>query len=334
MKKGFIKGENSMKLLLRIFVLSNIVLLVACTNKLPKIPEEKNIISTINIKDMTMSFIDIDEQALLGEWKLKKPYTGGLLLSDNDTLLLYGKQVESVDLYSLSNGKKIDSWKTGKGIVNGLLLTSNNAVVFADQHLHRVRIFSLNGEELGTVNTGKNPLSILQEKINNKLYVISFDDKRLSVINLDKMKVDRSFPIHTNAAGVLLREEENELWIGGHGEGNTIERSIHVYNLSTGQFIRNIAAPTMPINFVENNGSIYALSHGTSIVYKFNPQGDLLGTIQVGANPFEMTVLNGKLVIAGYDSSDVNCIELETLSILKTIPVGKGPFKIIIKEKK
>lgn len=321
-----------MKLQLRLLLLSVIVLLTGCLNELPTIPKEMKFISTINIKEMTMSFIDMENEQLFNEWKLKKPYTGGLLLPDKDTILLYGKQVDSIDLYSLSKGKKVNSWDTGKGIVTGHLLGNTNMIAFADQNLHQMRFFSLSGEELGFVKTGKNPVSILQGMDQDQLYVMSFDDELLTIVNVSEMKIDTSFPIHTNAAGALVLENQNELWIGGHGERNTIEHNIHVYDLTNGHLKKKISAPTMPINFIEKNGSVFVLSHGTSHLYQFNSKGEMLGTVQVGANPFEISIFDGNLIIAGYDSNDIHIIEMDKLKLIKSIHVGKGPFKIISRE--
>ncbi|MBA4537967.1 WD40 repeat domain-containing protein [Bacillus aquiflavi] len=322
-----------MKLMLRLIFLS-IIILSGCTNhNLPKIPSDKNIISTVNIKDMTISFINVDDKETLQEWKLEKPYTGGLIFPDNDTILLYGKQNDSVDLYSLKKGKKIKTWETGKGIVSGKLLKDEKLLVFADQNEHRVRFFSFKGEEVDSIKTGKNPITLLEGSEQNKLYVISFDDKKLTVIDLESKRIDKSFTIHGNAAGALLREKDNELWIGGHGEGQNIETDIHIYDLITGSLKKKIAAPTMPINFVESNESVYALSHGTSTLYKISSNGNLEETLQVGANPFEMKVMDNLLVIAGYDSNDVNLVSLDnSLQIIDTFKVGKGPFEIITRE--
>lgn len=322
-----------MKLMLRLISLSMLILLVGCTSDLPPVAQNINMIATVNIKDMTISFIDMDEKKLFSEWKMKMPYTGGLMLPNNDTLLLYGKQVDTVDLYSLSKGKKLDSWKTGKGIVTGKLLHNKQMIAFADQSEHQTRLFTLDGKELTHLETGRNPISLLEDENEAKLYVISFDEERLTVVDLEKLRVKTNFSINKNTTGALFLEKEKELWVGGHGQGEEIEQYIHVYDLNTGKLKKKIAAPTMPVNFIKNNDGIYTLSHGTSLVYKMNANGDQLGSIKVGVNPFEMELMDGTLIVAGYDSNDVSFIDVDQLSIIKTIEVGKGPFKIITREK-
>lgn len=299
----------------------------------PPIGENLSIAATVNIKDMTVSFINLDDKKKLQDWELGKPYTGAVILPDGDTILLYGKQVETVDLFSLKAGKKISSWKTGKGIVNAKLLHSHAYLALADQNLGKVRFFNLAGEEKDSINTERNPLTILESKKDSMLYVLSFNKESLTVIDLKKMRKISSFHIHPAAAGAWLNDSRNELWIGGHGAGANVEKDIHVYNIKTGELKYKVPAPTMPVNFLELNGQVFVLSHGSSMLYKLNEDGEILDSKVIGANPFEMTLVQHYLLIAGYDSNDVHIVDPENLNILKTIPVGKGPFQIVLRER-
>ncbi|UII54451.1 WD40 repeat domain-containing protein [Cytobacillus spongiae] len=307
--------------------------LSACSNEVyEEIPPEKDLFITVNIKEMTISFIDQKEEKELTKWQMKKPYTGGLMLPDQDTLLLYGKQVETVDLFSISKGELIESWDTGKGLANAIVLDNQSEIVFADQIKSQIRFFNLSGKETGQVTSQTNPLTILEGRKSGKLYVISYHDKELLVIDPDKKERSSSFMIHPSAAGAFLKESSQELWIGGHGEGVEIESDIHVYDLRDGRLKKTISAPLMPVNFVGNEKYVFVLSHGTSTLYKLNVNGDIEGSIKIGANPFELMLDHNQLVIAGYDSDDLHLVDPETLVIHNTIKVGKGPFQIIQRE--
>lgn len=312
-----------------------VVLVLALTScsgvQYPSISEDQNIVITVNIKDMSVSFINVDTKEKVAEWKLEKPYTGGLMLPDGDTLLLYGKQLEHVDLFSLRNGKKVASWALGKGIVNGKLLRGGNQIAFADQSLHAVRFYNTNGDETAVVKTEINPLTLFENQETGNLYVISFNAENLTVIDVDSAKKISSFPIHPSAAGAVLREDQQEIWIGGHGAGTETESNIHVYDTVTGKLLKQIPAPLMPINFQAKDGFIYVLSHGSNTLYKLDDEGVIIDSAKVGANPFEMTILGESLIIAGYDSNDIHFINADTLDINKTISVGKGPFQLILR---
>ncbi|MCK6204814.1 WD40 repeat domain-containing protein [Bacillus infantis] len=309
-----------------------LLMLAACSSEqYPPIAKDKMVAATVNIKDMSLTFIDLDILDEVATWDLQKPYTGGLILPDGDSLLLYGKQLDTVDLYSLEKGEKIGEWPAGTGIVNGRLLAGRQEIAFADQEKDQVRFYDLNGKETGAVKTEADPLTILEEKEKGRLFVSSFKQEIMTVIDINQGRKISSFKIHPSAAGALIREEEGELWIGGHGEGAEAEKDIHVYSLETGRLAKTIPAPTMPIGFAELKGSIFALSHGSSTLYKVDGGGKEAGSIQVGANPFEMLPFGEYLIIAGYDSNDVHLIDPGPLQVIKTIKTGEGPFQIILR---
>ena len=93
------------------------ILLASCSNTTyKKIDEKQPFIASINIKDTSLTFLT-EQYAKLAYWDLDIPFMGGLLLSNRDSILLYGKDMDSIEVYSLSEGKRLDSWKVDKGIV-------------------------------------------------------------------------------------------------------------------------------------------------------------------------------------------------------------------------
>ncbi|AND41068.1 hypothetical protein [Cytobacillus oceanisediminis] len=306
--------------------------LTSCSEKRqPAIPEDITFAATVNIKDMTISYVDLAKKEMAAEWIMEKPYTGALILPDNDSILLYGKQLETADQYSLKEGKLIDSWETGEGIVNGILLDTNE-IAFADQNLNKIRFFNLNGEEEKQVETERDPLTLLESSAEKKLFVLSFNHEKLGIIDLESKAKSGEFTIHPSAAGAWLNEKSGEIWIGGHGEGVEIEQNIHVYNTETGELKKRIKAASMPINFLGQENHVYVLSHGSNMLYKINESGEETASVSVAANPFEMAFAKDILLVAGYDSNDLHILEPKNLKTIKNIKVGEGPFKIVIRE--
>ena len=314
-----------------LFIISLLLLSSCSENNYPSINEDISIAATINIKDKTISFIDIENQKSIEEWKLEKPYNGGLILPDADSFLLFGKDVETVDLFSLKTGTLISSWKTGKGIVNGRVL-ENGEVALVDQERNAIRFFNVFGEEKEHVSTEQNPLTIFEARKSQKLYVLSYDKEQLTVIDLNSKEKLASFPIHSSAAGAWIND--NEIWIGGHGKGAEIEEYIHVYDLATGVLKKKIKAPIMPIKFLGIDDEVFVLSHGSNNLYKLDKDGKVTESIIVGSNPFEMAFTGEYLLVAGYDSNDIYFIDPNRLEIQKTIHVGSGPFQIVLRERK
>ncbi len=307
-------------------------LLSACSfDSFEPIPKDSSIISTVNIKDMTLSFYDMDKGEKLPDWRVDRPYIGGMMLPDEDTILLYGQTLETVDLYSLSRGEKIDSWETGEGIVNSLLVADGKEIAFADQNRESIRFFDVNGKEVKEVTSEKDPLTLLEAE--NKLYVISYNQEMLTAINVDDKERLPGFKVHPAAAGAIMSSGKDELWIGGHGKGTQIEDRIHIYDLKSGTLKKEITAPIMPVDFTKNGDNIFVLSHGSNTLYKLAVDGTKQGSIKVGANPFEIELFEDKLIVAGYDSNEVYFIDPGSLSIEKTLKVGDGPFQIVTRER-
>ncbi|KAB2338160.1 WD40 repeat domain-containing protein [Cytobacillus depressus] len=316
-----------------VFIILAAVFLSSCTSqKYSPIEPDLSIAASVNIKDMSVSFIDVVNMKKLTDWELNKPYTGAVIFPDGDTLLLYGKQLETADLYSLKLGISIGSWNTGKGIVNGKLLKKNTYIALADQNQNKIRFFDLNGQEKADIKTERNPFTILESEKEQKLYVLSFNREQLTVIDLRKLVKLANFHIHPAAAGAWLNDGKNELWIGGHGSGAEVEKDIHVYDSESGEFKYKIPAPTMPVNFLGFSNHVFVLSHGSNMLYKLNEDGNVINSTTIGANPFDMALLDQYLMVAGYDSNDVHIINPDNLESIITIPVGKGPFQIVIRK--
>lgn len=336
-QNGYIIKEEpvvDMIWLLRVTFVLTIGLLASCSiDHYPSILQDGRLLMTVNIKDMTVTFIDMEKEQKVDEWKMDRPYIGGLMLPDGDTLLLYGKQVDTIDLFSLTKGEKISSWETGIGIVNGKLLKNQKEIVFADQSTGTVRFFTLDGDEIAKVKTDVNPLTLFEDQENERLFVISYSSESMTVVDVKSKEKISSFQIHPSATGALLREEANEIWIGGHGEGAEVGSDIYVYDQDKGELKKKIHAPIMPINFAQKDSHVFALSHGSNTLYKFDTSGNVIDSLKIGANPFEIIAVQDSLIIAGYDSDDVHLVDPDSLTIKKTIPVGKGPFQLILRER-
>ncbi|MFJ7636870.1 MULTISPECIES: YncE family protein [unclassified Peribacillus] len=296
-----------------------------------KINLDKSFLATVNIKNTSLTFLDENYQRF-ASWDISEPFTGALLLADKDTLLLYGKEMSTIEIFSLSAGKHINSWNSGKGIVNMLMLEEDKGIVAVNQLNHSISFLDEEGKEQDRVRVGQSPLTVLQGKQSHNLFVVNFGDTICSVIDLETKKVDREFTIKSSSTGALVREENEEIWIGGHGEGKKVEENLYIYSTETGKLKKRIKAATMPIKFIENDDGIFILSHGSSSLYKLNDKYEVIKSLVVGVNPFEMGNFKEDLIVAGYDSDEVYIVDTETMEVKKTAKVGEGPFQMLVRE--
>lgn len=324
-------GEKMRKNRLLLLFTACFLILSGCQEKKHQpIDEGQSFAATLNVGDFSIDFINGAGEKF-ARWELKKAYTGGHLLPDGDTLVLFGPELEETDFYSLKTGTVTKSFKTGKGITNVIHLEKRSMFAMADKVQNKVRFFDENGKETESVKTADYPMAM--EADTEHLYVASFKGGKLTVINIDKHEAVSEFDIPASTAALLLRGKEKELWVGGHGKGDKPQSDIFVYSLETNALKEELPAPLMPVGFFENNNGIFALSHGTNMLYHYGEDKELIGKTEVGANPFAVDSLAGKLVVAGFDSERLYWINPETLDIEKAVDVGKGPFVIFTREK-
>jgi YVTN family beta-propeller protein len=293
------------------------------TEKYKPISRDKSILITTNMKEGSVSFIDTNTNHVLTTWPLHKALMGTVVLPDGDTFAIYGKQLESVYLYSLKQGRKIGEWKTGKGIANAILAPNGKDIILADQQENTVRIYTANGTEKAAIPVGHSPMTMLQDKKN--LYVINFQDTKLSVIDWSKKNVTDTMIIPFSSLGAEL--VGSELWLGGHGNGEEINENVHIYDTNSNELIRSIPAPEMPISFAKDNEYVYVLSHGSASLRKINAaMHHEEATLEVGSNPFAISLIGNRLYVASYDSDEVYVVDASSMTIQKVLSVGKGPF--------
>lgn len=314
------------------FLLCCVFLLAGCQREsYTSIAKNKSVIITTNIKEGSISFIDRELKKTLATWNLKEPITGITMLPGGEDMLVYGKQLEYVYIYSLSEGKQIKKWKTGKGIANIVVSNDKKQLFVADQNEQKIRFLTTNGEEVGSVSVGKGPLTMVQH--NQQLHVLNFYDTQLSTIDLEKKKIVHSFMVPPASTGAMVSADGKEIWIGGHGDGTQVNEKVLVYSLENGEMIRSLHAPFMPVSIAGDEEFMYALSHGSNMLRKFDVRTyQEVGEIEVGSNPFAF-LKNGKEgYIASYDSDEVYVIDIQEMKVKQTITVGKGPFQLVQRE--
>ncbi len=105
-------------------------LLVGCQgSSYTSIAKDKSVIITTNIKEGSLSFIDKHTKKLITTWELNEPMAGIALLPNGEDILVYGKQLEYMSVYSLAEGRQVEKYKTGKGIVNVVVSEDKKAII-------------------------------------------------------------------------------------------------------------------------------------------------------------------------------------------------------------
>ncbi|PFI45524.1 40-residue YVTN family beta-propeller [Bacillus cereus] len=315
-----------------IFLLCFLFLLVGCQgSSYTPIAKDKNVIITTNIKEGSISFIDKKSKKLITTWELNEPMAGIALLRNDEEILVYGKQLEYMYVYSLTEGRQVDKYKTGKGIVNVVVSEDKKQLFAADQNAQKVRFFTIKGKETGSVSTGKGPITMVE--YNKRLTVLNFYDTKLTTIDTKKKEVIQSFMIPPASTGATVSADGKEIWIGGHGDGSQVNEKVLVYSLQSGEMVRSLHAPFMPVNITKDDKYVYALSHGSNTLRKFDVSTyQEVASVEVGSNPFSFLKSGAEGYVASYDGDEVCVMDMKNMKIKQTIKVGKGPFQLIERE--
>lgn len=303
------------------------------TEQYKKIESNKAQIIVVNLLENSLSFFDQKTKEEQARWTMSYTFTGALLLPDDKTLLLYGKQLENIYLYDITTGKEIDRWKTGKGIVNVQISNDDSKLFLANQESDKIQVRTVKGEELTEVSVGDDPLTILESQKRNQLFAINFNAPEISVI--DSHSYEKTKVIHAKPAsvGAVLIEPYDELWTGGHGLGHKAENAVTVYSLDTGEIKQEIEAPIMPVDLEKWGDYVFVVSHGSNQLRKIDIHTkEVVATKEIGANPFKISIINNLIYIASYDSNEIIEVDPTTMEIVDTIKAGKGPFQILFKK--
>lgn len=312
-----------------IFSLVQLIWLAGCTEKsFDPIERDQDFIASLNIQEPSLDFID-EQGNVMATWLFDKAYSGAILL-ENDRVLLYGHQLNEIDVYTLSTGKKLYSKKVKLGTTNVYYAENKKQFFIANSKTNTVTSFDEKGNELATQKLGNYPMSMAAYK--DKLYVINYKDTKLSVLNIENLKVEQEWPIQKSSHGIVILEETNELWMGGHGEGSKPNNSVKKYDLTTGAKKGEIKMPLMPVGLTKTKDAILVVSHGHNELYVADFDGNVKWEQVVGANPFAVNQFKDNIVVAGYD--DHTLYFIKEGQVKNTVDVGKGAFQLLVREGK
>jgi len=306
-----------------------VVWLAGCTDLAFKpIKSKQNFIASLNIQEPSLDFID-EQGKVIATWLFDKAYTGAVLLGDN-RILLFGHQLDKIDVYTLSTGEKLYSKKVKIGTTNVYYSENDKQFFITNSTTNTVTSFDEKGNELASQQLGNYPMSMVAFK--EKLYIINFKDTKLSILNVKDLQVEQEWVIQKSAHGLAIIEETNELWVGGHGDGSKPNSSVKRYDLTTGELHGEIEMPLMPVGLTKTKDSVLVVSHGHNELYVADFNGKVKWQLEVGANPFVVNQFKDYIVVAGYD--DHTLYFIKDGHVEKTVDVGKGAFQLLVREEK
>lgn len=299
-----------------------ILLMSACSPSYEAIPESES--TQIGVYSQLDSTLSVYDESLngLGTWNLDQPYTG-MVLVDSETILFYGYGLVNADLYQLSTGQFISSFEVGEGTVSAV--TDNNFLYVANSQTDEIKRFDNQFQQTGVIASGNYPMSM--QVRDDSLYIVHYQDTRLTRIDLTKWLIEDEWDIPMASQGLWV--DEQYIYIGGHGSGASMNSFTQVMDVKTGEVIKRLETPIMPIAFTKLKNHLYVMSHGSNSLYEVEGL-EIRNQIPVAANPFSVLASSEFIYVAGYD--DDTLYQLKNMEIVKETVTGDGPLQLFIRE--
>lgn len=168
------------------------------------------------------------------------------------------------------------------------------------------------------------------------IYVVNSESRTLSRIDTDTDQVQNAFA----TLGIIpnkIISAGGFLWCVNSGD-NAVQK----ISPQTGSTITNILIESScnPWDACYDSGFLYVTGLFTNKVYKVNTQNNSVeNSLAVGNSPEALCTYNGKLYVTNtggyqnnYANSSVSVIDLDTFSVIKTIPVSANPQYIVEKD--
>ncbi|WCN39312.1 YncE family protein [Aneurinibacillus uraniidurans] len=298
------------------------------------VPLEDDVLIVAGTQSRTVSFLQANTGEVITEWKPQFAFNRMLLLPDHHNILLYHKNEGQAHVIDMRDGKEKAVWKIGTGIVNAVASTDGQTIYLADRDHGLLRFYGLDGQERMKVKVGSYPLTIIPDPSGKWVYVYDLHEAKGYTVDAKVGHVTRTFATNESPMGGLFIPKQQELWVGGHGEGDVPEESITVLNAMTGQKQGKIQAPSMPVDFVPyNEDTVFVLSHGSSTLRRIRVTDHAItGTLPLGTSPFGMAMGREKLYISSFEGGQVYVVDPKQMKVSKTVRVGGGPMQIVVRE--
>lgn len=323
-KVSYNRGDRLKKIFLFLIV-SSITCLFACNeNTYEAIKVDESFVASVNIIDQSIQFFNKEKQPI-AHWQFDKAITGAVLVAD-EIVAIYGHQLTTITMIELATGEVINKIDVPIGTTNIYFDSYNENLYVTNNKSNELSIYSKDGQLVKSIRVKNYPMSMVANE--QYIYVINYKDTFLSVINKNTNAIEHEWAIPKSSHGIYIFEDE--LWIGGHGEGMESNKYVNIYDLHTGHMQSAIELPIMPIGVAQLQQTYAVVSHGNSMVHALNEKHQIVWEKQIGANPFAITTFEQEFVIAGYDDHSLYFVSQDG-TIKQTLDVGKGPFQLIVR---
>ncbi|KPB03254.1 YncE family protein [Bacillus sp. CHD6a] len=304
-----------------------ILMLSGCTSTdiaLPKIKNEDSVLYISHLKENAITALDLSTGS---EEKVNLPIRFSSIVEIKSGIYVASVKEEE-SLYEINtNEDKISPYMDiDEGILeltydqdNGLLYTSNGKT----DHIQVI-----NAEKkkiINEVSVGEYPSKMVHH--GKRLFVLAAGSGEVYVMDTSTNKITNSFPVNERPEG--LHFDGRYIWTGGHGATGEMNENVFAYDPETGKEVKAVTTGLMPIQIaqVNENSSIYVLSHGDHSLTKFNADTyEVEKKIPVGDNPSYMIADGIHLYVSSLDGDEILVLDQNSLDVVNKYAITNGPY--------
>ena len=286
---------------------------------------------------------------------VQNPYTASVseLQTPNDVvynpvtkrIYISNRDSNSILVLNANNYQKLATIPVCQSPFGMDINTKTDRLFVACAGSHEVAVIdAANNRLIRKISTGAFPTYVDINETTNRVYVVSHDKNRVEEIDGQTLTVFRKLAVETGAFGLAVDETRNRVYVGSRDRNN-----IAVIDVASWRILRNY-----PANDEENRGVPFALT--------FNPYNSRLYITYQGPTFFArlgvfqaideglrritnidlpksgsdapgrlgINFSNNHVFIPNTASDSVTIVDGRTNQILKTIPVGRGPYGIAV----
>ncbi len=168
-----------------------------------------------------------------------------------------------------------------------------------------------------------------------EIYVANMGDGTISVISVQKKKEVARIPVGKKPVQVAVAPTGGKVYVSLNEEN-----AVAVVDIIHRRVLKKIATGDKPVQLLVANGKLFVANQGSRVapgnaVTVINiSNNEVVTNIPVGSGPHGVASSpDGKSVfITNVYSDDVSAIDVEKMSVVKTISVGKEPNGIVVSD--
>jgi YVTN family beta-propeller protein len=258
------------------------------------VSHDKALLYVTNTGSNNVSVIDVKKRAVLSTLSISGRSPSGIALSP-DGARAYVANLESGNISVLDLGKKT---------------------------------------EIATIAVGDDPFYVALSRDGRKAYVTNAGSDKVMVVDTLAQVVAKKVPVNQSSMGVVVTEDGHQVYVA-----NTGTNTVTVIATNTDTVVKTLVvgskAVSGPQQFATdpNSAEVYVSLYFEPFVARIDSSTNVPHPpVPVGKDPMGIAVTpDGRILcVTNQDSNTASFIDIETKTILATVPVGEKPTFVLI----